>query len=334
MRASCSSQENAAATTGEAQLGATAILPALESKVRDQFRRDLASSRRAGMRPRMFAKLSDSNIASFNTIYGLGCFKPVFDSHQYLKSTSARYRSVRLPAGYPVPLGSPASAPCARANSLSRFSAATRSGFFSDQLQMQPRQLLAEDPPYPGWTPDPVCPVDDTLVECEIDRIRPRYSIISIGVNDQAFLLPTGRAAVERFGGIVSEVRLNGSIPILSTIPPHLNSSTEPDNWNHAVEINQAIVSAARSYRVPLINVWRPLASKALVNFGMEPGGLHLETLGGHDKPGALRRSVDFRPRGLKFGNNRRNLMILQALRRLDREAAELERGRGSPGPG
>jgi len=334
MLASCSSQDSAAATNGEARLRATAVLPVPEGKVRDQFKRDLASSTRAGMRPRVFAKLGDSNIASFNTVYGLGCFKPVFDRFRYLEKTWDRYRSVRLPAGYPVPLGSLTSAPCARANSFSRFSAATRSGFFSNQLLTKPRQLLAEDPPYPGWTPDPVCPVDETLIKCEIDRIRPRYSIISIGVNDQAYFLPTGRAAVERFGEIVSEVRLNGSIPILSTIPPHLNATTEPDNWNYVVEINQAIVSASRTYRVPLINVWRPLASTAMVNFGMEPSGLHLETLGGYDRPGALRRSVDFRPRGLKFGNNRRNLMILQALRRLDREAAELERGRGSPGPG
>ena len=333
MLASCSSQENAAATNGETQLRATAELPVVEGKVRDQFKRDLASSVRAGMRPRVFAKLGDSNIASFNTIYGLGCFKPAFDRFRYLEKTWARYRSVRLPAGYPVPWGSLASAPCARANSFSRFSAATRSGFFSNQLLTQPRQLLAEDPPYPGWAPDPVCPADDTITKCEIDRIRPRYSIISIGVNDQAFLLPTGRAAVERFGGIVSEVRRNGSIPILSTIPPHLDSSAESGNWNYVVEINQAIVSAARSYRVPLINVWRPLASKAMVNFGMEPSGLHLETLGGYDKPGALRRSVDFRPRGLKFGNNRRNLMILQALRRLDREVAELGRSSSSSGP-
>lgn len=180
--------------------------------------------------------------------------------------------------------------------------------------------------PWPWWTPDPSCRPEETIIACEIDRIRPRYSIISIGANDQTWPLPTGRPAVERFGEIVAEVRRNGSIPVLSTVPPHLDTATESGNWDYVVRINQAIVAASRTYGVPLINVWRPLASKTMVNFGMERAGLHLETLGGHEKPGALRRSVDFRPQGLRYGNNRRNLVILQALRRLDREVAEIRR--------
>jgi len=176
------------------------------------------------------------------------------------------------------------------------------------------------------WTPDPSCPATVTLVTCELSQVSPRYSLISTGTNDESFQLGTGAAAVERISDIIAEVRRNRSVPVLLTIPPRLDLSSDTRHWQFAVAMNQAIVKAATQNRVPLLNVWRALATTRMKNFGMEPGGLHLQTFRGYSAPDALQNSVNFRSAPLTYGNNRRNLLILQLLKRLDGQVRSLRR--------
>jgi hypothetical protein len=298
-------------------------VPNFDRKTAKRFRLDLARADRHRMRPRVFAKLGDSNLGSYNTVYGLGCEPPVYGAFRGLKPVLARYRAVSLPQGAPLPYGIPAVPPCTTANSFARFSAGTRSGAFSTLL-LQDVRLLDE---FAFWKSDPRCLAGESMIACEIRQIRPRYSFISIGTNDESFLLKTGKAAVTRISLLVKEVRASGSIPVLSTLPPRLDLDPETDHWRYIEEMNDAILTTARQQGVAVMNPWRVLARPGMVNYGMEAEvGLHLETWGGHLAPDALRKSVDFRPAALRYGNNRRNLLLLRTLKRLDREVRSVRR--------
>lgn len=300
------------------------VLPVFSPALKEQFGKDLAKANRTGMRSRVFAKVGDSNIASFNVIYGLGCRPVNLDGRKQLRKVLRRYRAVRLPAGYPVPWGFPTAGECRPSNSFSRYSAAGRSGAYTSLLT-NPVSKISQT--VVNWTPDPSCDPAESMVYCEIKAIRPRYSLISIGTNDETFWYGTGDAAIERITKVVDQVRTLGSVPVLFTLPPHIDNPEAPgDSWQYAVEMNEAIAAVARAEKVPLLNVWRALVQPQMSQYGLGPDGLHLETAGGWRSTGALARSVDFRPRALAFGNNRRNLLLLRTLAILDRQAAALRR--------
>ena len=75
---------------------------------------------------------------------------------------------------------------------------------------------------------------------------------------------------------------------------------------------------------MPLINLHRALADPGMVTDGLAADGLHLGTYGGDSQPDIMRGSAMLTIPALRYGANRRNLIWLQALDRLDRAARML----------
>lgn len=294
------------------------VLPSMGGGVKESFLRDVARSRRFGMRPGVFAKLGDSNTEMAPALYGLGCRKAKLYGHSRLRAVIRRYNRVRLPNKRPMPQ-------CLPTTSFSRRSAAAQIATIS----IWPLIRIGELPPTGIWAPPSDCLPMQTPISCEIHTIRPRYVFIMTGTNDvgmdRNLGVPPGKGMASRIDRLVAAVRSLGSVPIVSTLPPLITPDARPEAIN---PYNAAIAKSARRNEVPLINLWRAMDAPSMINDGMEDWGLHLRTLGGGKSPllspgkATYEDSVDFSPRALRIGSNRRNLIWLQTLARLDEAAA------------
>jgi len=285
------------------------------------FRREVERAVDRGLRPGVFAKLGDSNFAAYNVLFGLGFLEPQWGAHRDLEPVMLRYRRVELPPGMDIPFSHSPDAEDRRPwNSFSRMSAASSVGIIADHLLIPPDRM---DRPPKDWQTDPDCRPGESLIECELRITRPLYSLIQIGTNSGNYGRTPERTA-EMFGKVVEKVRELGSVPIGMTILPQLDHEMHPGRWRFAERTNELICDLAWRERVPLVNQWLALTSEGLANYGLIDyhdgyfDGFHLETYGGFDRPGALERSVDFRPEALRFGVNYRNLLVLRVLRELD----------------
>lgn len=292
------------------------VIPQFDKALSDQFKKDL--NRADGMHPNAFAKVGDSNICTADTIYGLGCRNPVWGDWLSLAPCWRNYLR-RVPPG--APPSHYHSCECEPSNSFTRESAAARPGAYTGLFSLP----IADVPDFAWWTPDPACDPAESMIACEIRLIKPRYTFVNLGTNDPAFGLPAGEPAVQRILATVREIRSNRSAPILSTIPP--NPSAQ--DWVSAM--NSAIIVAAKRSQVPLMNVWKAMTGKRVVDSGVG-GGIHYQTYPGpYD---ALQNSVIFTREALCYGNNLRNLIILRMLRRLDKAAVQTFTVQGSASAG
>lgn len=293
------------------------VLPSMGGGVKESFLKDVARSRRFGMRPRVFAKLGDSNTEMASSLYGLGCRKAKLYGYSHLRAVIDRYNLVRLPNSRPMPA-------CSPGTSFSRHSAAAQIATVSPWSITR----ISELPPTGIWAPPPDCLPSQSPISCEINLIRPRYVLIMTGTNDvgldRYLEAPPGQGMAGRMDLLIKTVRSLGSVPVVSTLPPLITPDAAP---NAIAPYNVAIAKSARRNGVPLINLWRALNAPSMINSGMEDLGLHLRTLAGGESPflpdaTTLEDSVDFSPRALRTGSNRRNLIWLQTLARLDEAAA------------
>jgi hypothetical protein len=274
---------------------------------------------RRGMRGGVFAKAGDSNTEMSAVLYGLGCRKPRYGRLRFLAWTVRRYNRVKLPN----PLGFP---DCQPSTSFSRHSAATRFGTWSAWSSTRNSEIP------PGFAPPDFCRPTETPITCELRITRPRYLFLMAGTNDvvldQYFGVVPGSEIGERLRPAIRQARSRGVIPVLSTVPPLLPS--EPEWTTIAADAiartNAGIFRLARSTKVPMINLWRALTAPTTVGQGMSIDGTHLAVCGFADQkttldpsPAIFGASVDFRPAALKFGANRRNLITLLTLARMDR---------------
>ena len=140
----------------------------------------------------------------------------------------------------------------------------------------------------------------------EIAAVRPSVALIMVGHNDMtlAFNPEQYRAAL---GAMVDTAVGLGVIPVLST--NHFVNVLPTHTGGLISAYNQVVVEVARERNVPLLNWWR--ANPETPNPRTDFEGVHLNT--------SPFGSGDFSAFGREFGNNRRNLVTLQALEKIQR---------------
>ncbi|HRV60563.1 MAG TPA: hypothetical protein P5138_08025, partial [Solirubrobacterales bacterium] len=75
--------------------------------------------------------------------------------------------------------------------------------------------------------------------------------------------------------------------------------------------------------QVSLIDLHQALTASGMVDQGLASDGLHLGVYGGEDQPDVMRGSALLTIPALHYGANRRNLIWLQVLERLDQAVGE-----------
>lgn len=306
----------------EQELFKIAFAGAWDDAAAARLREDVARADRMGMRPNVFTKAGDSNLAAYNSLYGLGCRTPVWSGHESLEPTMLRYREIELPAGQGPAGQAPPAEDRIPWNSFSRASAAARSGIIADQILLPSGRYDGPDSPT-TWKPDPDCPPDESMLNFEIRLTRPRYVFVNFGTNGASYGM-SSRQTAEDAGRVIEEIKRLGPVPIVFTIPVQLDRGDKQGRWVFAKETSECLIEVAAAAGVPVFDQWGVLADQRLINHGMieyDEGffdGFHLETPGGFRKAGALQKSVDFRPSSLLYGAPLRNLLLLRTLTVLD----------------
>jgi hypothetical protein len=272
------------------------------------------------MRNGVFAKVGDSNTDFSPNLYGFTCGSPS-GMPVGLKATLDRYSRVRLPNAGTV-------AGCLPSTSFSRDSAAAQGGVFITWSLN-----LVRDLPDVGYVQKPVgCLPEQTPLSCEVDAVRPRYALVTLGTNDLGmdilFGHVPGRETVMRLAGVVDYLLSRGVIPILSTIPPVVSIDPQGQRKLDAgvSRTNAGVWRLSRSRRLPMINLWRALTQPSMIGQGLSADGIHLSLYGNggatvylRPDPTTFTDSVNFTRPALRYGANRRNLIWLKTLSRLDK---------------
>lgn len=291
------------------------VVPRMDDATRERFLADVAAADAAGRSPEVFAKVGDSNTELPQNLYGFGCRPVDLGEHSDLAPVLARFTAIDLPlAGRPD---------CQPVNSFSRLSVATRSGSFSTF----PSTMIAENVESAGRAVA-ACSGRESPVECEIRLTDARYTIVMTGTND--LVLDTGLGkrdpgaeAANRLGVLIDTIREAGSVPVLSNLPPAWVPRTpELDEWGGIIESNERIQELADREEVPLINLWRALTEEGMIGLGLNPDGVHLSVYPAAGSSDVYTNSVVMTEEALRYGANRRNLIWLETLAALDREAA------------
>lgn len=298
----------------------TPVVPAIGPKDSKKLSSRVAAGVKIGLRRGVFAKVGDSNTEFAPDLYGFACRRPTALTAR-LRKTVARYNRVRLANPRAI-------SGCKPNTSFSRRSSAAQAGVISPWPLIGVRDLPDE-----GYLKKPPgCALDSTPLDCELDALRPRYGLVMLGSNDLgmdlALGIRPGSQIINRLGPVLRHLLDRKVVPVLSTIPPVKPLNPE---YHAAVNLGVARTNAgiwrlSRTYRLPMINLWRALRWPGVINQGLADDGLHLSVLGANGEmigvepgPTTLLDSVNFSRRALRYGANRRNLIWLKTLARLDR---------------
>jgi len=296
------------------------LVPRLSAKDQAKLRSRVAGGLKAGLRAGVFAKVGDSNTEFAPNLYGFACRTPVGLSPALSKTLSG-YNRIRLTNERSLP-------GCQPSTSFSRRSSAAQAGVFSSWSV----NLVERLPDTSYWAKPPGCPLEGTPLSCELDAIRPRYALILLGTNDLGMDITFGHAPgsmiAPRLGGVIKALLARSVVPVLSTIPPVVRpGGIRQKLFDQGVRrTNRGIWRLARAWHLPMINLWRAMEQPFMINHGLADDGMHLRVYGNDGSMVGLQpeettfaNSVDFRPRALRNGANRRNLLWLRTLSRLDR---------------
>ncbi|OJU96046.1 MAG: hypothetical protein BGO23_00485 [Solirubrobacterales bacterium 67-14] len=296
----------------EPGIARASVLPDLSGAAGTRLRREVARADREEMDPEVFAKVGDSNTEWPQNIYGLGCRQVGYGSNRDLEAVVERYSEVEFP-------GLAGLDGCSPINSLTRRSAAAVSGVWTEWL-MTPTEDLDRTGISP---PTDECPPDQTPLDCEIGLIKPRWALIMSGTNDALLGRPLGDTYRKLLEQMVDRVRQLGPVPVLSTLPPMAVPAHYGQPGEQRVEeANRIISQVAAERQVSLIDLHRALTAEGMVDDGLASDGLHLGVYGGEGQPDIMRGSAMLTIPALHYGANRRNLIWLQVLNRLDQAAA------------
>ena len=299
------------------------VVPDLKGNVERRLIHDLGVGRERGMRAGVFAKVGDSNTRITGVLHGFGCRRAQLGENTGLARVIRRYRQVTLPNEHAVE-------DCEPGNSFSRRSAAVASGSTSNW------PLIPISVSYPGGNPRfSECGKEESPLSCELRVTRPRYTMVMTGSNDISYdFLVAGITPATmlqaRLSPVIRAIRRFGSVPVLSTVAP---VTLGPLGWKYIGDTNREIWKLARRLNVPMINLYGALDSPAMINYGIAEDNAHLSIYGNDGPsrlevpgPTTLQDSVNLTRPALRYGANRRNLIVLKTLARLDRVASRATR--------
>jgi hypothetical protein len=147
----------------------------------------------------------------------------------------------------------------------------------------------------------------------ELEATRARWALVLSGGNDAQN--ENERVFVQRLVRLVEQIAERGVVPILGSALPRRNPSK--DLWIR--RFNDITAAVAEHWALPYIDYHTALSS--LPRKGLAHDGVHPNVLG----EGGVRAACQLTEKGLRHGNNVRNLLTLQmldALRRLVISAA------------
>jgi hypothetical protein len=263
------------------------VVPTLEPPVLGHLEKVANRGAAYGNRPGVFAKIGDSITASPSFLQGLACRAPRLGTWSELRGTLGFFGQTAVPPGVEE-------AGCPVSNSYSRLGVAAVGGWRAVDA-LAPRESLPECQGLPA-------------VSCELQVLRPSVALIMFGTNDlEEFTAVEFRRDLARLVRLVANA---GTIPVISTIPPRAQPRFSP----RVARFNAEIAALAENRALPLWNFWRQMVAPGVPGSGLSIDGVH---------PSALCppcTAVDFRPGGLRYGYDLRNLGALLVLDRLRRE--------------
>ncbi len=260
------------------------IIPTIDSTMKARLRTIYLEGQSSGNRSSVFAKIGDSITESASFLSDIGYGWETLGSYSSLSTTISYFRSTTA-------FGS--------ANSFNRPSACATAGWSADYASLSGYLYsgMASSCPTPYNTP----------LRCELHATRPSFAIIMYGTND-----------LERYNDltafqnsitqIVNETINANVIPILSTIPPRLDSF-----GSRVASYNQVIINVAQTQQIPLLNYWRALQDSTMITQGVSEDQVHPNIyVNNADTQGA-----NFTSQALRYGYNQRNLTFMQTLEKL-----------------
>ncbi|MBX7099311.1 MAG: SGNH/GDSL hydrolase family protein, partial [Myxococcaceae bacterium] len=154
-----------------------------------------------------------------------------------------------------------------------------------------------------GWSASAAIAGNPSPMEQELAAVNPQLATVMFGTNDiQSMNLDAyGRNMAAIADGLLDA----GVVPLFTAIPPRDDSTTADAVVPRYNAVARAIAQA-RGF--PFIDLHRELLT--LPSHGIGPDGLHLNAA-----PGPKACQLD--AAGLQYGQNRRNLLVLQALDRV-----------------
>jgi hypothetical protein len=159
----------------------------------------------------------------------------------------------------------------------------------------------------------------------ELEATRARWALVLFGGNDAQN--ENERVFVQRLVRLVEQIEQTGVVPVLGSALPRRNPSK--DRWIR--RFNEITAAVAEHWALPYIDYHTALSS--LPRKGLAHDGVHPNVLG----QGGVRTACQLTEKGLRHGNNMRNLLTLQmldALRQLVTDAGRAPGGTGTDSTG
>ncbi|MEM9729820.1 MAG: SGNH/GDSL hydrolase family protein [Myxococcota bacterium] len=143
----------------------------------------------------------------------------------------------------------------------------------------------------------------------EIRDSDARWALVLFGANDAQN--QNERIYVRRLVYLIEELEALGVVPVLGSASPRRNKTK--DRWIQ--RFNAITEAVAEHWRLPYVDYYDAMA--ALPRKGLARDGVHPNVLG----QGGVRTACQFTEKGLRYGNNVRNLLTLEMLDELRRLA-------------
>ena len=255
------------------------VVPVINASMKARLRSIYLAGLSRGNRASVFSKVGDSITATGSFLTDIGCYAENVATHTELNATIDYFRNTSLPGR--------AAVWCGISNSFSADSVAAASGWTT-------ASVLA---------PVSVSGCSDSALRCELRLTRPSVALVMLGTNDLERIndLTVYRNNLTQ---IVTDAINLGVIPVLSTIPPRLDSATLGARVS---QYNDVIAQVASSQQVPLWDYALSLSASSMINQGMDPDGIHPSVY-------MDQYACSFTDAGLRYGYNQRNMTAVQVL--------------------